>query len=236
MADPDSVNFVSDSIKSPDHRRGQNIKNARRQLTDLSERKYDMKPDKISTKYFLIALALVAAFAIPAVLPGTAAAIGTAECGLIGTWYGHTDSALAWMGVHTAGSTTVKGEMLLEWLRVKDDLLRVRVDELTYRYPNVTRLSDGRGVWEQTSKGKYNYTWYAYGNDTLVDKPVYSVRVSGVAQNTDCNNVTISFTYEVFDGFILPQYMSGIIPVFTITGNPDAYETRVPLTVVLPAP
>ncbi len=61
--------------------------------------------------------------------------------------------------------------------------------------------------------------------------PFYSVRVSGTATNTDCDNIAIHYTYEIFAGFVLPQDMSGLDPVGTITDV--AGETRVPLTVVV---
>ena len=189
-----------------------------------------MKQNKICKRSFIVAMALAAVFALAA----AAAAVGP-ECGLIGTWYGKAGSSLTWMGGHTPGSTFTKGEMLMKWVRVRDDLLTVG-----YQYPTVTRLSDGHGVWEQTGKGQYKYTWYAYGSETFLNStgqplsapvgpPVYSVRVSGTAKNADCNNIAIDFNYEVFDGFVLPQDMS----TATLVGNivDTAEETRVPLTV-----
>ncbi len=65
--------------------------------------------------------------------------------------------------------------------------------------------------------------------------PLYSVRVSGTATNTDCNNITIEFTYEVFKGFVLPQDMTDEVPVGVVP-NDDARERRAPLTVVTPTP
>lgn len=198
-----------------------------------------MKQDKICKRSFIVAMSLAAVFALAAAWPYAAAAAGPAECGLIGTWYGTAGSPLTWMGVHTPGSTTTKGGMLLKWVWVREDLLT-----LEGAYPTVTHLSDGRGVWEQTGKGQYKYTWYAYGSATTlsgstgqplsapVDSPLYSVRVSGIAKNTDCNNIAIDFNYEVFAGFVLPQDMS----TATLVGNivDTAEETRVPLTVVPP--
>lgn len=176
-----------------------------------------------------MAIALAAVFALAAAWPRTAAAAGPAECGLIGTWYGNAGSPLSWFGVHTAGTTITKGEMLLNWVRIKDSLITVYG-----AYPTATRLTEGRGVWEQTGKGEYKYTWYAYGSDISANLPIYSVRVSGLARNTDCDNTAIDFTYEVFDGFVLPQDMSGAVPLGTITDVGE--QTRVPLTVVTPTP
>ncbi len=95
---------------------------------------------------------------------------GPKECSLIGTWYGNTGSD-TWLGVNTAGSTITKGEMVMNWVRIRDYLLT-----LEGYYPTVTSLTNGHGVWQQTAKGKYKYTWYAYGVETLVNEPVYSVR------------------------------------------------------------
>jgi hypothetical protein len=182
--------------------------------------------NKMLQKSFILAVALAAAFALAAVWP-TAAAAAAPECTLIGTWAGNAGSPLAWLGVHTPGNTLTKGEMLLNWLRVKNELLIVYGS-----YPTVTRLSDGRGVWEQTARGKYKYTWYAYGNEALSDYPVYSVRVSGLANLMDCNSLSIAFNYEVFDGFLYPHQMSEATPIGGIVDY--AAQTRVPLTVVTP--
>jgi hypothetical protein len=152
------------------------------------------------------------------------------ECGLIGTWYGHAYSSMKWLAVHTAGSKDARnGEMLLNWVFVSSGLLQVN------GYP-ATSLTPGHGVWELTDKGpcwtgkgQYNYTWYAYGlNDS--GNVVYSLRVRGLAKNTDCDNVAIDFTYEVFDGLVTPQDMSESTPVYTIQSVPGkSGETRVPL-------
>ena len=146
------------------------------------------------------------------------------ECGLIGTWTGHAASSMYWLGVQTPGSNgPADGEMLLNWTEIASYLLHAG-------YPDVTHMTPGHGVWQKSGNGpasvQYNYTWYAYGLDDS-GYVEYSVRVSGVAQNTDCNDVSINYTYEVFDGYVLPQNMSGVTPVDTITGA--AAETRVPL-------
>ena len=186
-----------------------------------------MKSSKICKGSFIMAMLLTAVFALAAAWPCAATAAGPTECGLIGTWYGSVGASLKWLGVQTAGSTTAKGEMQLNWVRVQEWL--VNVDGA---YPTATNLTAGHGVWEQTAKGQYKYTWYAYGIGTSADPPVFSVRVSGTAKNTDCNNIAIDFTYEIFKGLVLPQDMSGATPFATITDS--AGETRVPLTVVTP--
>ena len=185
-------------------------------------------------------MALAAVFALAAVWPCASSAAGSAECSLIGTWYGDTGYSLKWLGVQTAGSTLTKGEMVLDWVRVSPSLLSV---EGLY---SAASLTGGRGVWEKIAKGEYKYTWYAYGMGTG-PTPIYSVRVGGIARNTNmigdvsvnpCDYILIDFTYEVFNGFVLPQDMSGETPVATITstsvGNSPGIEIRVPLTVVTP--
>jgi len=194
------------------------------QLTNQSERRNEMKTSKICKRSFIMAIALAAVFTLAAVWPYTASVACSTECGLIGTWYGNAGSTMKWLGVHTAGSTDIQGEMLLNWVRVKDSLLTV-----DNTYPTVTRITDGHGVWQQTARGHYKYTWYAYGIDTTANQPVYSIRVSGLAKNTNCNYVDINFKYEIFDGLVLPQDMSGVTPIATITDS--AAETRVPLVV-----
>ena len=197
-----------------------------------------MKPKKICRRSFITAMALAALFAFAAASPCAAAPPAPKQCGLIGTWYGHAYSSLKWLGVHTAGSTggiigallldDTIGEMLLNWVFVADGLL-----DACYSADNTcgiaTSMTPGHGVWQQTSMGQYNYTWYAYGIDDS-GNPVFSVRVRGTATNTDCNNVAIVFTYEVFKGLVLPQNMSASTPVVTIPGEPGkSGETRVPL-------
>lgn len=120
------------------------------------------------------------------------------DCGLIGTWYGNAGDDMYWLGTQTAGSTNNKGEMLLDWVFVNPNLMG----------PGATRLTGGRGVWEQTSAGHYKYVWYAYGVDSP-DGHVYAIRVSGLASNTDCNNIAIQYTYELFSATGWPQDFSG---------------------------
>ncbi len=188
-----------------------------------------------------MAMALAAVFTLAAMWPCASSAAGPAECGLIGTWYGDVGYSLRWLGVQTAGTHDKNGEMVLDWVRVSSHLL-----DVNGQYLDATSLTAGRGVWEQTTKGKYNYTWYAYGIGTPGFSPIYSVRVSGIARNINmlgdqrvnpCDYILIDFVYEVFDGFILPQDMSGETPVATISSASDdspGIEVRVPLTVTPP--
>ncbi len=209
-----------------------------------------MKNNRIGPRSFLMALAMVITLAVAWPCAAAAPAGGPAGCGLIGTWYGQTDSALRWMGVHTAGATMTQGEMLLDWLWIGAEYLKLGNQQDGYVYENVTRLSDGHGVWEQTGKGTYKYTWYAYGSDTsytpdgvqpavvypipVDNQPLYTVRVSGIARQTSCDRIDITYNYEIFNGFVPPQEMSGATPIGAIAG--DAVEWRTPLTVVPPAP
>lgn len=175
---------------------------------------------KLSLSGFVVtaAVVLTATFAIAAVRgPAWAAPGGD----LIGSWTGGTnDEYLEWMGTHT-GSTAKSGEMALNWVYVRAGLLNVGG-----AYPAVTRLTPGSGVWEQVGRGKYAYTWYARGVD---DTPVvyYTVRVRGLATLMDDDNVSISYTYEVFSGFASPEDMSTATPVETYEGW--ASEIRLPL-------
>jgi hypothetical protein len=114
--------------------------------------------------------------------------------------------------------------MLLDWVSVDPGLLA-----------GAAVLTPGRGVWQEIRKGQYKYTWYAYGLDELGER-FYSVRVSGLATLADCNNVDISYTYEIFYPSVDPHRMSEAVPVEVIPTSPpgQAHETRVPLTVTTP--
>ena len=157
----------------------------------------------------------------------TAASLGTAasaapttaatECGLIGAWSGYEANDLYWLGVHTAGTYPSEGVMSLDWRYVNPNLLA-----------GAARLTNGYGVWEQVRRGQYRYTWYAYGVDSE-GQAIYSVRVSGLAKNTDCNNVEIGYTYEIFYPSVEPNLMSSSSPVDVKTGT--SYQTRLPLAV-----
>jgi hypothetical protein len=110
--------------------------------------------------------------------------------------------------------------MLMNWTHIS-----------TYLLNGATLMTPGHGVWQMISRGQYKYTWYAYGILDVSGDPWYSVRVSGLAANTDCNNVVITYTYEIFAGAVLPQEMSEATPAVVITGS--AEETRVPLVAVV---
>lgn len=125
-----------------------------------------------------------------------------------------------WMGVQTPGSTNLKGEMVLDWVAVNPRLYG----------PGATRLTGGRGVWEQTTPGNYKYVWYAYGVDAP-DGSIYAIRVSGTAKNLDCNTVSIQYLYEIFPMSGWPQDFSGE-PLYATAGS--AAEIRVPSTVPSP--
>jgi hypothetical protein len=183
-----------------------------------------MKLSRTTVLVTALTVVLTAALAITAIgaPPWAAPGPDSKDSGLIGTWYGHSDGAIRWLAVHTAGSNFTSGQMLMNWVSVAPKYL-------TYgdTYSSVTRLTPGHGVWEQIGKGQYKYTWYAYGIPDTGD-PLYTLRVSGVAKNTDSDNVSIDFTYEVFDGRLEPHEISGHTPLnFPLPGT--AEETRVPL-------
>jgi hypothetical protein len=166
------------------------------------------------------------------------AAIGTAAwaaetpipkaTGLAGSWTGGTaDEYMEWMAIHTPGTNPTGGEMLMNWVKVDPRLIQV-----SGHFPGATRLTPGHGDWEKTVKGQYMYTWYAYGMGDIDGNPVryYTVRVTGLATMTDSDNVSISYRYDVFGGYVAPQDMSTTPIVHTYSG--DASEKR--LTLVTP--
>jgi len=162
-------------------------------------------------KLYKFARTLTATFAIAAF--STAAwAAGPPECGLIGTWYGaDAGSDLVWLGVHTPGTHNSKGEMLMDW--VTNNMVSPPA-----------RMTDGRGVWEQTGKGKYNYTWYAFMIDDSTGQ-MLQVVVNGTAANLDCNNIEIRYRFRVYDDAETLVYVTP--PLDRDPGY--AYETRVPM-------
>jgi hypothetical protein len=141
------------------------------------------------------------------------------ECSLIGTWMGEASGDLVWWGIHTAGTRDKNGEMMLDWVYADPGLIG-----------DGYRLGPGRGVWEQTTKGHYNYTWYAYGYDNAGSpSPVYTVKVHGTAENTDCNSVRIEYIFEMFMPPIAPwEDTSLVTPVGSTSGV--AHEYRVLVT------
>jgi hypothetical protein len=184
-----------------------------------------------TTRNFTIVLTAIIVFSAVLAIAATPTAAWAApgsksnECGLIGTWSGYADapwpySSAAWLAVLTAGSKDDKnGEMLMNWVSLNSSLLT------WYGTYPASRMTPGHGVWEQTGKGQYGYTWYAYGVDAL-GNVLYSVSVRGLATLTDCNNAQITYTYEVFNGLIPPQDLSSYTPDHSTSGN--GAETRVP--------
>jgi hypothetical protein len=188
-----------------------------------------MKTHRKFTGALSAALAIAAISTVAWAGPGPGP--GPKECGLIGTWSGSAGSSLVWLAIHTAGSTDDKnGEMLLDWVYVSPYLLNPSSVTVFTGSP-ATRMTGGHGVWQQISKGQYkgqyNYTWYTYGINAD-GFPVYTVRVTGVAATAKCDDVSISYTYEVFPPTFPPQNVSGT-PLYSTSDG--AAETRVPLTV-----
>jgi hypothetical protein len=167
-----------------------------------------MKPQFKLTRPLAAACAMATLACASWAAPSTA----PAECGLIGSWSGYETGDLYWLGTHSPGTYPTSGTMQMDWTYVSPSLLS-----------GAARLTNGRGVWELVRKGQYRYTWYAYGLDAS-GGTFYTVRVSGLAQNTDCNNVQIGYKYEIFYPPVEPALMSSAVPVEVKTGT--AYEKR----------
>jgi hypothetical protein len=191
-----------------------------RLLTNPSERRIKMKARKIFKRSFIMVMLVAVVFVLDTGWSNAVAA-GPKECSVIGTWAGNAGDDMYWLGGHTAGSTLIKGELLLDLIFVSDDLLQ-----------NATRLTPGRGVWESTGKGEYKYTWYAYGINES-GEPIYTVRVSGTSTIKDCDTNIIQYLYEIFqtNSAWPPQDLSGD-PDYSMSGV--AYESRIRLKVVTP--
>lgn len=160
---------------------------------------------------------------------GTAASASPTECGLAGTWYGEGYDAiqtyLGWMAVNTTGSANARnGEMLLDWVFLTPEVLHTQTT-------GVVGQLGGRGVWEQTSRKGYRYTYYTYGINANGQR-IYSIRASGEVAMVSCDEVDGDYTYEIFVPPIDPPSMSAATPVFTATGK--VFEKRVPLWVPTP--
>jgi hypothetical protein len=150
------------------------------------------------------------------------------ESGLIGTWSGWADAPWSyglnadWLAVCTPGSNGAKnGEMVMNWV-----YLNPYLRNWYNNYPAVVNLTPGHGVWEQTGKNQYKYVWYAYGVDSS-GNVVNSFRVTGTATNTDADNFSLTYLYEVFNGVVAPQDMSTQTPAHSTAGNGGL--TRIPL-------
>lgn len=122
---------------------------------------------------------------------GTAAlAAGSTECGLIGSWAGgDAGGDLVWVAAHTPGTHSKSGEMVLNWV-------------VNNMVPPPLRMTPGHGVWEETRKGQYDYTWYAFMVDDASGQ-MLRVVVHGTAVNYDCNRVDIRYRFRAYDGDLL---------------------------------
>jgi len=152
-----------------------------------------------------LTIAIMALLAIALMTTGTLAKDKKGpptECGLAGTWMGVPDGPLVWSAIHTADPGGMSGTMQLNWVFVGTELLT------WYSKYDVTHLSPGNGVWKKTGPDQYDYTWYAFGIG-IDGSPAYSLRVSGKATITNCDNVDITYVYELFDPPVFPWEMTG---------------------------
>ena len=118
-------------------------------------------------------------------------------CGLTGARAGYMDVLdeygdsvlrLEWIGTYTS-MDGLKGEMLLNW---------------TYSNfgdnNNIEMLLPGTGVWEliNSDTGTYSFTWYSQiTSDFWTTCTQYRVvRVSGTAQISNCDEVSINYLFE----------------------------------------
>ena len=141
--------------------------------------------------------ALAAALAFAAFSSVAFAAPPAKECGFIGTWTGGEGDDVAFLGVHTPGTSDTNGQMALDWYYVNPSFIG----------PDAT-LSNARGIWEQTAKGQFKYTWYAVVTDTSTFQMAW-VRVSGTATNASCNELQITWTFEINLGADWQYYDDG---------------------------
>ena len=156
------------------------------------------------------------------------------SCSLIGTWSGWADHnwesnpSLAWTSVQTEGSSPTSGGIVMSWVP------GLYVDMFSGLG---ARLTAGHGVW-QGSGTQFSYTWYAYlvgdnpADPDTYGKVVSSIRAYGaVTFTTDCNNATISYTFDMFNGMVAPDKMS--IDAASYLGSDTGHggETTAPLVV-----
>jgi hypothetical protein len=157
----------------------------------------------------------------------TVASAHERECGLGGTWYGEGYDAqqtyIGWLAVHTTGNRDDSngGEMLFDWVFLTPQVLHTQST-------GAVGLISGRGVWEQTGRNAFRYTYYTYGINADGER-IYSIRASGRVAMASCNEVKGDYLYEIFAGAVEPHKMLGMTPFFTTTGN--VFEKRVPLMV-----
>jgi hypothetical protein len=128
--------------------------------------------------------ALTTALVFGAISTAALAQAPAKECGFIGTWVGGEGDDVAFLGVFTPGSRDTNGQMAMDWFYVNPSFVG----------PDAT-LSNAKGIWEQTAKGRYNYTWYAVVTDKNTFQQAW-VRVSGTATNASCNELQINWTFE----------------------------------------
>lgn len=185
---------------------------------------------------FSVVLTTILAFAAM----GTLAWAGSpkpkpAPCTLVGTWSGSADSSdwaysqLAWTSVVTADSSGTSGEIVLSWVPFSGDMIGSN-----------GHLTAGHGVW-QLIGGVYHYTWYTYmiddnPADSSFGTTIYSIRDFGTVDFPtagDCNNATMSYTFQAYTGMVSPQDMAENWSFETGTTKYGdlAYETKVPLIV-----
>lgn len=133
-------------------------------------------------------------------------------CGLTGAWVGDAENDLSWLGIHTS-TDGIKGEMLMNWVR----------NTLSDNPP--IELAPGHGVWELTDSdtGTYSFTWYSQAEYNDPDDPsrvaTAPVRVSGTAQMQGCDEVKITYLFEI-------QIDVDGVPVWDTFDTGTTYETR----------
>lgn len=154
------------------------------------------------------------------------------SCSLVGTWSGWADHDwengpnLAWTSVQTEGTNPTNGGIVMSWVPGPyGDMFS----------GSGARLTAGHGLW-QGSGTQFNYTWYAYligddpTNPDTYGKAVGSIRSYGVVTfTTDCNNATISYTVDMFSGFLAPDKMSRDSASYLDSLAGHGGETRAPL-------
>ncbi len=156
------------------------------------------------------------------------------SCSLIGTWSGWADHdwenspSLAWTSVQTEGSNPTNGGIVMSWVPGPyGDMFST----------SGARLTAGHGMW-QGSGTQFNYTWYAYligdnpADPDTYGKAVGSIRAYGVVTfTTDCNNATISYTVDMFNGFLAPDKMATDSASYLGSDHGYGGETMAPLVV-----
>jgi len=157
----------------------------------------------------LVIITAIATFSTPALA-------GKPECGLVGSWTGYA-GPIAWTASHTANDKAGnEGTMQMDWFYADPGLLT------WYNHYPVSRLTQGNGVWKKVGN-KYDYTWYAFGVGAD-GYPVYTVRISGTAEMSDCDTVSIIYAYELFEGIIFSKDMPSKTAARSTTGEAVEYR------------